>query len=120
MRPTLVSAVRGPDGDMLYEHRPEPVRRVLSEANAAKLRQMLIGVVYGEGTASLAALTSYELAGKTGTSRRAGAAGYIAGAYTASFASIFPASDPQLVTVVKLVDPRGTYGSVTAAPVTKC
>ncbi len=119
LRPTLVSAVRGPDGDMLYEHRPEPVRRVLSEANAAKLRQMLIGVVYGQGTASLAALTSYELAGKTGTSRRAGASGYIAGAYTASFASMFPASDPQLVTVVKLVDPRGTYGSVTAAPVTR-
>ncbi|MCZ6760545.1 MAG: penicillin-binding transpeptidase domain-containing protein [Gemmatimonadetes bacterium] len=119
LRPTLVRAVRNSAGDLIYQHRPRPVRRVVRSEVAALLREMLVGVVYREGTRSLAALTSYEIAGKTGTSRRVGPNGYIAGAYTASFASIFPASDPQLVTVVKLVDPRGTYGSVTAAPVTR-
>ena len=32
---------------------------------------------------------------------------------------MFPADDPQLVMVVKLEDPRGTYASATAAPLTR-
>ena len=80
---------------------------------------MLRGVVYQGGTAATAALASDELAGKTGTARRAGPHGYILGAHTASFASMFPASDPQLVMVVRLEDPRGSYAGLTAAPVTR-
>jgi membrane peptidoglycan carboxypeptidase len=104
---------------VLQRHVPEPVRRVVRPEVAAELRSMLRGVVYPEGTGSTAALTSYELAGKTGTARRAGNGGYIPGAYFATFASLFPAENPQLVMVVKLDDPRGAYARVTAAPVTR-
>jgi cell division protein FtsI (penicillin-binding protein 3) len=87
---------------------------------AARLRRMLRGVVSVEGgTGATAALATYEVAGKTGTSRRAGPGGYIPGAYNASFASLFPADNPQLVMVVKLDDPKGAYARLTAAPVTR-
>lgn len=119
LRPTLIARVRRPDGRVSYRHVPEPVRRVVSPEVAARLRQMLRDVVYDGGTGSTAALATYEVAGKTGTARRAGPRGYIPGAYTASFASLFPADDPQMVMVVKLDDPKGDYARVTAAPVTR-
>jgi cell division protein FtsI (penicillin-binding protein 3) len=120
LQPTLVKAIRRPDGQLLYRHTPEVVRRVVSREIATRLRQMLRGVVSLEGaTGTTAALSTYEVAGKTGTSKRAGPRGYIPGAYTASFASLFPADQPQLVMVVKLDDPKGAYARLTAAPVTR-
>ncbi|MFQ5550488.1 MAG: peptidoglycan D,D-transpeptidase FtsI family protein, partial [Gemmatimonadales bacterium] len=116
LRPSLVRLVRGPNGEVLYRHEVEPVRQVIDATTAVELRRMLTAVVYRGATA---ALTSYEVAGKTGTTRRAGPGGYIPGSYHASFASMFPADDPQLVLVVKLEDPRGIYGSQTAAPLTR-
>jgi cell division protein FtsI (penicillin-binding protein 3) len=119
LQPTLIREVRSPDGRTIYRHVPEPVRRVLTPEVARALRAMLHGVVYRGGTARNAALTSYELAGKTGTARRAGPGGYVPGAYYANFAALFPADDPQLVMVVKLVDPEGGYARLSAAPLTR-
>jgi cell division protein FtsI (penicillin-binding protein 3) len=119
LRPTLVHRVVAADGKEVYLHRPESVRRVVGASIARELREMLRDVVSEEGTGTAAALVRYEVAGKTGTARRAGPNGYVAGSYTASFASMFPADDPQLVMVVKLEDPRGTYASVSAAPLTR-
>jgi len=120
LQPALVREVRGPDGDVLYRHRPEPVRRVVSPDIAARLRELLRGVVEG-GTGSEAALTTFRLAAKTGTSRRVVGGRYAPGQYTASFAALFPADRPQLVLVVKIDNPRkGSYfAAQTAAPVTR-
>ncbi len=119
MQPSLVREVRSPNGKTAYRHHPQPVRRVVASTVAAELRGMLRGVVYEGGTGATAALTSYEVAGKTGTALRAGPGGYVQGSYTATFASMFPAEDPQLVMVVKLDDPREGYATLTAAPVTR-
>ncbi len=119
LRPTLIREARAPDGTLRFRQQPEPVRRVVRPEVAAELRSMLRGVVYEGGTGSTAALSTYELAGKTGTARRATDRGYAPGAYTATFASLFPAEDPQLVMVVKLDDPQGAYARLTAAPVTR-
>jgi len=119
LRPTLIREIRDADGHTTYRHVPEPVRRVVPPDVATTLRHMLVGVVYSGGTGVTAALSSYQVAGKTGTARRAGPGGYIPNAYWASFAAIFPADDPQLVTVVKLDDPKGSYAALTAAPLTR-
>jgi cell division protein FtsI (penicillin-binding protein 3) len=119
MRPTLIKRVSGRDGESYYEHEPAPVRRAVPPEVADQLRRALRGVVYPGGTGETAALRGYEVAGKTGTAWRAGPAGYVPNAYTASFTSLFPADHPQLVTVVKLDNPAGRYGGVTAAPVTR-
>ena len=119
LEPTLVRAVRGPDGEIRWRHTPRPVRRVVSTAVADQLAHMLRGVVE-EGTGQRAALGTYALAGKTGTSRRNIGGHYVEGHYTASFVGLFPAVDPQLVLLVKIDDPEGDYfGGATAAPVTR-
>ncbi len=120
LRPTLVREIRDPTGRVTYRHQPEPVRQVVSAEIARDLRSMLQAVVYGGGTGETAALSTYEVAGKTGTARRVvEGRGYVEGSYIASFASLFPADDPQLAMVVKIDDPRAVYSRYTAAPVTK-
>ena len=59
------------------------------------------------------------LLGKTGTALVSERGRYEPGKYRASFAAIYPASDPQLVAVVTIDRPKGAYyGGQTAAPVT--
>src|SRR5438552_2070732 len=126
LQPTLIREVRsaggggGGGGGVRYRHRPEPVRRVVSREVAAALRSMLRGVVE-RGTGTEAALTNFPVAAKTGTARRVVNGRYAAGEYTASFAALFPADQPQLVLVVKIDNPhKGSYfAAQTAAPVTR-
>jgi cell division protein FtsI (penicillin-binding protein 3) len=119
LRPTLVKQVRDPRGRIMYEHRPEPVRRAVRSDVARELRDMLRGVVTEGGTGQSAGLQTYELAGKTGTARQAGPGGYATDRHTAVFAALFPAEDPQLVSVVKLDAPRWGYAALSAAPLTR-
>jgi cell division protein FtsI/penicillin-binding protein 2 len=117
LEPTLVSEVRAPDSSLIFRHTPRVVRRVMTAEVASVMRGMLRDVVVG-GTARSAESIWGDLAGKTGTARRSdGGAGYLDDAHSAIFAGMFPASDPQLVIVVRLVDPVGTYGGTTAAPI---
>jgi cell division protein FtsI (penicillin-binding protein 3) len=120
LAPTLVKEIRDPEGRVLYAHRPEPVRRVLSPGVVAQLRAFLHGAVGEGGTGEQAQLVNYTLLGKTGTAKRFENGRYVEGSYTASFAALFPATDPQLAVVVKIDDPRGQYyGGLTAGPVTR-
>lgn len=120
LTPTLVREIRSPAGQVLYRHRPEPVRRVVTARVAAQLREFMRGAVAEGGTGGEAQLANYSLLGKTGTAVRFEGGRYVPGEYTASFAALFPADDPQLVVVVKIDNPRGHYyGGLTAAPVTR-
>ncbi|MDB4900683.1 MAG: penicillin-binding protein transpeptidase, partial [Gemmatimonadetes bacterium] len=120
LEPALVREVRAPDGRVLYRHERRVVRRVISPAVARRVRQMLLGVVEGGGTARLADLGSFSLAGKTGTARRTVHGRYAAGEHIPTFVGLFPADHPQFVILVKIDNPRGAYvGGLTAAPVTK-
>jgi cell division protein FtsI (penicillin-binding protein 3) len=122
LAPALVREVRDPSGDILYRHRTEPVRRVTSRDVAQQLRGLLRGVVQ-RGTGASATLAHFELAAKTGTARRVVHGKYAPNEYTASFAALFPADDPQIVVVVKIDDPdpskKGYFSATTAAPVTR-
>lgn len=121
LEPTLVREIRAPDGEILYRHHPEPVRRVVTPEVARELRQLLAGVMSSSGTGAGAALATFTLAAKTGTARRVVRGHYAPGEYTASFAALFPADHPQLVVVVKIDNPRkgSYYAAETAAPVTR-
>jgi membrane peptidoglycan carboxypeptidase len=120
LTPTLVREIRNPAGDLLYSHEPEPVRRVVPAGIAARLRNFMKGAVGEGGTGEEAQLVNYSLLGKTGTAVRFEGGRYIRGEYTASFAALFPADNPQLVVIVKIDNPKGKYyGGLTAAPVTR-
>jgi cell division protein FtsI (penicillin-binding protein 3) len=120
LQPALIRQVRGPIGGIVYRHRPEPVRRVVTPAVATALRELLRGVVES-GTGMGAALANFPVAAKTGTARRVVHGRYAPGQYTASFVALFPADRPQIVLVVKIDDPRtGSYfAAQAAAPVTR-
>ena len=121
LQPTLIREVRNPSGAVRYRHRPEPVRRAVTPEVAARLRDLLRGVVEAGGTGERAALANFQVAAKTGTARRVVDGRYAPGQYTASFAALFPADDPQLVVVMKIDNPqKGSYfAAQTAAPVTR-
>ncbi|HKV52168.1 MAG TPA: penicillin-binding protein 2, partial [Gemmatimonadaceae bacterium] len=120
LQPALIKAIRSRDGTVLYQHDRRVVRHLMSSAVAAKVRQMMIGVVEG-GTSKEAQLARFTLAGKSGTARRgASKHGYKSGDYTASFVGLFPADKPLYVIIVKLDNPKATiFGGTAAAPVSK-
>ena len=120
LTPTLIREVRSPEGEVRYRHKPEPVRRAVRREVVRTLREYLAGAVGEGGTGERAQLVNYTLMGKTGTAQRFEGGHYVHGSYTASFAALFPADDPQLVVIVKIDDPKGDYyGGATAAPVTR-
>ena len=121
LEPALVREIRAPNGMVLYRHRAQPVRRVVTPEVAGQLRDLLRGVVEAGGTGAKAALANFQLAAKTGTARRVVGGRYAAGQYTASFAALFPADQPQLVVVMIIDNPqKGSYfAAQTAAPVTR-
>ncbi len=94
-------------------------RRVFSSKTAAAVRSMMESVVTPGGTAVRAAVPGYRVAGKTGTVKKAGKGGYSQRKYLSLFAGMAPASDPRLVVVVMIDEPRGRqyYGGLVAAPV---
>ncbi len=84
--------------------------RVMSERVALDSVEMMRGVVT-RGTASLAEVPGYEVAGKTGTAdkpKRTG--GYYKDKVINTFASVYPASDPRYVVLVTLDEPVDTSG----------
>ncbi len=98
---------------------PGPEERVIDQNVVASVRQMMKAVIEKEGTGTRAAISTYEVAGKTGTSHKVGAGGYEKDRYVGLFAGMAPADKPRLVTVVVIDDPRGKdyYGGLVAAPV---
>lgn len=122
LEPALVKEIRAPNGNVLYRHQRRVVRRVLTPDIATRMRKMLLNVVEN-GTALQADLSSFLLAGKTGTPRRTVNGRYAAQQYNPNFVGLFPGDEPQYVIVVKLTNPRDEKGSfysaATAAPLTK-
>ena len=117
--PTLVKEIRDADGKLVYEHRPQVVRRVMQPKTARTLRDVLASVV-DSGTATDASLATFDLGGKSGTARLYSNGRYQPGEYTSTFVGLFPARQPQYVVLVKLDRPQGAYyGGKTAAPVAK-
>ena len=85
--------------------------RVVSEKTSAAAREMLRAVVT-RGTASFGDVPGYAVAGKTGTADKPkeNGGGYYKDKVIATFASVFPANDPQYVLIVTLDEPSENSG----------
>ena len=99
--------------------KPLPSKRIMEHEQAMAIVKMLEAVTEPGGTAKAAAIDGYRVAGKTGTSRRINPdGGYYTDQYRNVFAGMAPASNPKLVGVILLEDPRGLhYAGLTTAPV---
>lgn len=97
---------------------PAP-HRVISAGTARQMSAMLEDVVRA-GTGTAAAVTGYDVSGKTGTSQipYGNKPGYQPGAFNGTFVGFAPSEDPQLTAVVVLNRPTPVYyGGSVAAPV---
>lgn len=104
---------------LLKTDEPESPARVMPSIVAKQVRRMMETVISIKGTGRQAAIPGYRVAGKTGTVHKVGRQGYIDDEYISIFAGIAPASDPKVVTVVMVDNPRGQehYGGEVAAPI---
>lgn len=103
------------------EKRNLPVmgRQVISRETAQAVSAMLEMVTQPGGTAPLAQVNGYRVAGKTGTAHKLVDGRYAKKIYTSSFVGYAPASNPRLIIAVVLDEPSaGQYfGGAVAAPV---
>lgn len=116
--PHLVREVRTSTGVVVQRTTPAATR-VVSAETARTLRGMLEMVTL-RGTATRAQLDGYTAAGKTGTAQKIDphTRAYSPTKHVASFVGFAPTSDPQVVIIVVIDEPRGAYhGGEVAAPV---
>ena len=103
-----------------YPITPKIVRRSISAETATTLTTIMEAVV-AEGTAKLAQISGYTIAGKTGTASKLVDGRYSASENNASFAGFLPSRHPTLTIVVVIDAPHvgGSTGGVVAAPIFK-
>jgi cell division protein FtsI (penicillin-binding protein 3) len=104
---------------LLQREDPVQQQKVYSPRTARAVRSMMEEVVKKDGTAPLAAVQGYRVAGKTGTAHKSVAGGYADDRYLSVFAGMAPASAPRLVAVVVINEPRNGehFGGIVAGPV---
>ncbi len=104
---------------LIKDDKKQPSKRIMAHEQAMSIVQMLESVTEPGGTAKAAAIDGYRVAGKTGTSRRINPkGGYYSDQHRNVFAGMAPASNPKLVGVMLIEDPRGQiYTGLTVAPV---
>jgi len=103
---------------MLKLDAPAAGHAVFSSKTAAQLLMMLESVVMPGGTAPLAQVAGYRVAGKTGTAHKLDGGRYT-NRYVASFVGLAPVSSPRLIVAVMIDEPNNGqyYGGLVAAPV---
>jgi len=123
--PRIVRARITPGGKRIAEPKSEAVR-VVGKDTARTVRDMLRAVVQdgdglNNGTGPAAALTGYQISGKTGTAQQIDPVtkGYSRDKYWITFAGILPADSPRFVVGIMLDRPNysgGPQESRSAAP----
>ncbi len=118
-RPYLVERVVAKDGALVEEHEHDGGERLMSASTARALLSIMEGVVLEGGTGPLAAVPGLRVAGKTGTAEKVDP---LTGRYSktlnlSSFVGVAPLTDPQVVVMVVVDEPRGqVFGGQNAAP----
>jgi cell division protein FtsI (penicillin-binding protein 3) len=122
MAPHIVKSLSDSDGKLVQEFQPTVVREVVNPETASIVNKALADVVGPKGTAILATVPGFGVAGKTGTAQIPNpAGGYYANKYLASFLGYMPVEDPRFVCLVMIQDPKVGpemyYGGLVAAPI---
>ncbi|MGZ0230513.1 MAG: peptidoglycan D,D-transpeptidase FtsI family protein, partial [Acidimicrobiales bacterium] len=117
--PVLVTGAVDGEGNEIELTEPD-THRVVSERTGATVREMMAQVVTS-GTGKRAAVTGYQVAGKTGTAWKPFPNGGYGTPgdrlYIASFAGFLPAHAPELSILVTIDEPSNSiYGGSAAAP----
>jgi cell division protein FtsI (penicillin-binding protein 3) len=93
--------------------------RVMSAKTANTVLAMMETVTRTGGTAPMARVAGYRVAGKTGTAHKFVNGTYEGDSYISSFVGLAPVSDPRLIVAVMIDEPMGGdyFGGLVAGPV---
>jgi cell division protein FtsI (penicillin-binding protein 3) len=120
MRPMVIQNIETSDSQMDCNIlKSKKIRRVVSVETAMAVRKLLKNAV-DFGTGKNAKISGYTVGGKTGTSQKVDPATktYSAKCYTASFCGMIPAINPEIVILVVIDEPKGSYyASSVASPI---
>ena len=116
---TLASGGKRVPLSILKQDRQTETEQVFDPEHVRQVLAMMELVTSQAGTASKAAVPGYRVAGKTGTARIVGKQGYDDERHVAWFAGMVPVSDPRLVMIVLVNEPRSgvNSGGGVAAPI---
>ncbi len=120
MAPKLVDRLEDSQGNVISQHGPTRIRRVIQPSVARAMASALSEVVSSHGTAPKAKLEQWQAAGKTGTAQKPSPrGGYAAGKYYSSFIGFFPTDRSGLCIGVFMDYPKkgGYYGGAVSGPV---
>lgn len=121
MQPQLVLRVEDPKTKAtILDYVPRSRGRAVSAATAGQMATLLRGVCGKGGTAPIADIPGFEVAGKTGTTQKIVNGRYSTAHHVASFAGFFPVGDPKLAITVIIDEPQGEgvgYGGKVSAPI---
>jgi cell division protein FtsI (penicillin-binding protein 3)/stage V sporulation protein D (sporulation-specific penicillin-binding protein) len=121
LMPQLIRDIRDESGAPLTEYAPQEIRRVITESTAGKVRDALVRVTGRKGTAKLAHIPGFNVAGKTGTAQKIEDGRYSHEHHVTSFVGFVPAEKPAFCLLVIFdqaqVKPHEDVGGLVAAPV---
>ena len=121
LKPYVVEKIEKHD-DTIIKNQRNTKKRVLSQSNAEKLSLMLSHTVEN-GSGKLANVAGWNVAGKTGTSKKLIDGQYSEKEFISSFVGFFPVENPQLLCLIILDSPDASrnlhWGSMSSAPVFK-
>jgi len=120
MRPMLVKELDDASGNVVQRYQPQSVRRVVTETTAKEMVEALKTVVSKDGTAALAAITNYVVAGKTGTAQKVVDGKYANDRFVVSFLGFFPADNPQICISIVMDSPKEgghAFGGALCGPI---
>ena len=121
LKPYVVEKIEKHD-DTIIKNQRNTKKRVLSQSNAEKLSLMLSHTVEN-GSGKLANVVGWNVAGKTGTSKKLIDGQYSEKDFISSFVGFFPVENPQLLCLIILDSPDASrnlhWGSISSAPVFK-
>ena len=118
LKPRLVEQIVNPDQKIIYSEKPVVIRKVADRQVMNDIKKMLVKVVQS-GTGIQAGIPGWDVAGKTGTAQKFIDGRYSQRKFISNFVGFFPASDPQLLSVILLDEPKMPYhwGAIGAAPI---
>ena len=121
LKPYVVERIEKYD-DTIIKNQRNTKKRILSQSNSEKLGLMLSHTVEN-GSAKSAAIDGWNVAGKTGTSKKLIDGQYSEKEFISSFVGYFPYDNPQLLCLIILDSPDVSrnlhWGGISAAPVFK-
>ena len=119
--PYLVKKIESDDGKFVKYNDTQWRGRAVSEKTAAEMKTLMRNVcLYGSG--NHAQMKLFSVGGKTGTAQKSlpGGRGYLKGHFIASFVGLAPMTDPAVIALVIIDDPKGSiWGETVCGPVFK-